>query len=145
MTVKPPLVEHRQAADAITTWPRRRQRRRRTRGTHVVKTLWPPQSGTIKLSRRYGPALLCVRYRHDEAGLRRYTTVELIVDEAPVTGTVVDRRLFAVKVGRLENELRAAVKACGAQWNNTEELWVMRGSVVKKLGLERRVRKRWPG
>lgn len=81
--VNTPLVEHRPTY-AITQ-PRRR-RGRRARGTHVVKTLWPPQAGTIKLSRRYGPALLCVRYRHDEAGLRRYTTVELIVDEAPVKG-----------------------------------------------------------
>lgn len=82
--MNPPLADHRQTS--VTTKPRRK-RRRHSRGTHVVKTLWPPQAGTIKLSRRYGPALLCVRYRHDETGLRRYTTIELIVDEAPVMGS----------------------------------------------------------
>ncbi|NRF67842.1 hypothetical protein HLB44_12685 [Aquincola sp. S2] len=98
------------------------QRRRKSRGTRVVKTLWPPQAGTIKLSRRYGAALLCVRYRHDATGLRRYTTVELIVDEAPVTGPGVDRRIFAVRIGRLENELQATARALGAKWDKDAEL-----------------------
>lgn len=52
------------------------------RNTRVTKTLWPQQPGTLKLLQRYGPALLCVRYRHDASHQRRYTTVEIVVDEA---------------------------------------------------------------
>lgn len=52
--------------------------------TRVTKTLWPGQPGTLKLRQRHGPALLCVRYRHDADNQRRYTTVEIIVDEAPL-------------------------------------------------------------
>jgi hypothetical protein len=46
----------------------------------VVKKLSPAQPGAIKLGRRYGDALLCVRYRHDNNNQYRYTTVELIVE-----------------------------------------------------------------
>ncbi|HKX41878.1 MAG TPA: hypothetical protein VJO99_12025, partial [Burkholderiaceae bacterium] len=55
-----------------------------SRTTHVVKRLSPTQAGALKLARRYGDALVCVRYRHDAAGRHRYTTVELIIDEAPI-------------------------------------------------------------
>jgi hypothetical protein len=43
--------------------------------------LKPGQRGTKHLSRQYGDRLVCVRYRYDEEIQKRYTTVELIVDE----------------------------------------------------------------
>ncbi|MDY6921765.1 MAG: hypothetical protein SV765_16320 [Pseudomonadota bacterium] len=52
----------------------------------VTKTLRPGDSGTKRLKQRYGDRLVCVRYRKDAGRQRRYTTVELIVDEAPVRG-----------------------------------------------------------
>ena len=52
--------------------------------THVVKRFSATQPGALKLARRFGDALVCVRYRHDPEGRYRYTTVELVVDEAPV-------------------------------------------------------------
>src|SRR4051812_41936053 len=48
--------------------------------TRIVKRLSASQAGAIKLARRYGDALVCVRYRHDLQGRLRYTTVELVVD-----------------------------------------------------------------
>ena len=54
----------------------------------VVKTLLPAQPGTLKLQRRYGDALLCVRYREDAGGTTRYTIVELVVDSAPRAKTL---------------------------------------------------------
>lgn len=50
----------------------------------VIKTLRPGDSGTKKLTRRYGERLVCVRYRKDQNSNRRYTTIELIVDEGPI-------------------------------------------------------------
>jgi hypothetical protein len=50
----------------------------------VIKTLRPGDSGTKKLTKRYGEKLICVRYRKDQATQRRFTTIELIVDEGPV-------------------------------------------------------------
>jgi len=49
----------------------------------VVKTLRPGDSGTKKLTERFGDRLVCVRYRKDGDKKRRYTTIELIVDEGP--------------------------------------------------------------
>ena len=44
-------------------------------------TLKPGQKGTKKLCEKYGPSLVCVRYRYDTAGKKRYKTVELIEEE----------------------------------------------------------------
>jgi len=46
--------------------------------------LKPGQRGTKNLVNQYGDRLICVRYRYDEKTGKRYTTVELIVAEAPV-------------------------------------------------------------
>jgi hypothetical protein len=46
--------------------------------------LKPGQRGTKNLVNQYGDRLICVRYRYDEKTKKRYTTVELIVAEAPV-------------------------------------------------------------
>ena len=50
----------------------------------VIKTLRPGDSGTKKLTEHYGDRLVCVRYRKDGKRQRRYTTIELIVDEGPI-------------------------------------------------------------
>ena len=49
---------------------------------HVTKSLEPGQPGAVRLTQKYDDELLCVGYRQDGLGLVRYTTVELIVDEA---------------------------------------------------------------
>lgn len=108
--------------------------------TRVVKTLWPPQPGTRRLQQRYGETLVCVRYRHDATGLRRYTTVEIVVDEAPVTGRHVDQRWFPVRIAFHEESLRANAKRHGARWDQATRLWHLKGAAVKKLKLEGRVR-----
>jgi len=43
--------------------------------------LKPGQKGTKALVKKYGDALLCVRYRYDEASRTRIKTVELIVEK----------------------------------------------------------------
>lgn len=47
----------------------------------VLKKFMPGQLGTKRWKDQYGEALLCVRYREDTDAQRRYTTVELVVDE----------------------------------------------------------------
>ncbi len=42
----------------------------------------PGQRGTKQLVEQYGDQLVCVRYRYDETCMRRYKTVELIIDES---------------------------------------------------------------
>ena len=102
--------------------------------TRVVKKLASSQPGALKLARRYGDDLVCVRYRLDFDGRRRYTTVEIVVDAAPVTS----RRKSVVVGVRIEPHdtvLQYKAKALGAIWDGKARLWRMSRSKASRLGL----------
>jgi hypothetical protein len=106
----------------------------------VVKKLNPGQPGSKKLTRRFGDALVCVRYRQDPTQAVRYTTVELIVDEAPVT----PRRprptpMVHVRVDIEETGLQRQVKAHGARWDPARRAWYMTRMIAQQLQLQNRV------
>jgi len=107
--------------------------------TRVVKRLGPHQSGAQRWARRYGDALVCVRYRVDADGQRRYTTVELLVDEAPTIASRRDAVVVGVRISHLESELRRGLIQVGAQWDSATNLWRMSRGQVKALGLTNRV------
>lgn len=113
---------------------------RSARKTRVTKTLWPPQPGTIKLAQQYGESLLCVRYRHDASGLRRITTVELVVGEAAVIGHRAHSRLYAVHIAQTDEGMRQQAQGRGASWDPQSRQWIMNGALVKALGLEHHAR-----
>ena len=46
------------------------------------QTLTPGQKGTKKFLERYGKQLICVSYRYDDQRRKRFTTVEIIVEES---------------------------------------------------------------
>jgi hypothetical protein len=48
------------------------------------RTLTPGQKGAKKILERYGEQLACVRYRYDEQRRKRFTTIEIIVEESPL-------------------------------------------------------------
>ncbi len=48
----------------------------------IKATMKPGQNGTKRYMENYGDRLLCVRYRYDKPKGRRYTTVELIEEDA---------------------------------------------------------------
>ena len=95
------------------------------------------QPGALKLARKYGDALVCVRYRLDADGLHRYTTVELIVDRVPVVKRV--DRIIGVRVRYEETTLQSAVRASGATWDKPAKLWRMPYRVALGLGLRDRI------
>ena len=110
--------------------------------TRVVKRLAPTQRGALKLARRYGDALVCVRYRRDADGQRRYTTIELIVDTAPIEqrpariDPAAANAIVSVRLPPHGNaELRARALAHGATWNSTTKRWLMTRRVAVQLGL----------
>jgi len=109
----------------------------------VVRTLRPTQAGAVKLARRYGPALVCVRYRHDAAGSTRYTTVELIVEQAPVQRRVTDRTMVGVKIVWGEAALSAKAKSMGARWDKPSQLWRMSMRTARLLDVTDRVQETW--
>jgi hypothetical protein len=105
----------------------------------VVKTLRPAQPGTLKLQRHYGEALLCVRYREDASGTTRYTTVELVVDTAPVQRRLTDRAIVGVRIAWGEASVGARAKAMGAKWDSSAKLWRMTFKLARHLELTDRI------
>lgn len=104
--------------------------------TEVVKRLKPGQAGTRSLHRRYGSALVCVRYRKDSAaGNTRFTTVELVVDHGP------PRRQPMIRVAINDSETSRQALALGAQWDATQKTWRMPRHAAIRLGLVRNGRK----
>lgn len=103
----------------------------------VSKKLSPTQPGALKLARKYGGDLVCVRYRLDADGSHRYTTVELIVDRVPVVKRA--DRIVGVRVRYEETSLQTAVKASGAKWDKPAKLWRLPYRVAVGLGLRERI------
>lgn len=102
----------------------------------------PGDRGTRSLVEKYGEALVAVRYRYDERSLKRYTTVELVVDEArwvPERCISDPDRLVGLRIGYEETELRARLRGVQARWDPAGKLWWLRLGVVVQLSLEERI------
>jgi hypothetical protein len=105
----------------------------------VIKKLSPGQPGSKKLLRRFGDALVCVRYRYDGAQAMRYTTVELVVDEAPTTPQRTRPPPMVHVLVRIdESALRRQIAAHGARWDPVRQAWHMSRKIAKQLRLQDR-------
>lgn len=78
-------------------------------GSRIIKKFAPRQAGARSWALRFGDDLPCVRYRVDAAGARRYTTVELVADAAPL--------------GLLSGGRRSSPREAGARWDTDVRLW----------------------
>jgi hypothetical protein len=103
----------------------------------VVKRLAVSSRGAIKLARQFGDDLVCVRHRVDPEGRFRYTTVELLVDRAPIQPRV--ETMVAVRIDGKDRALQRVVKAAGAKWDFTTRLWRMPKRVAGILRLTSRI------
>jgi hypothetical protein len=103
----------------------------------VSKTMQTHARGAIKLSRRFGETLVCVRYRISPDGRERMTTVELLIDRVAVQSKV--NPSVTVKIYPSEAKLRAQAKARGAWFNPDTRLWRMRQNDAQALGLSDRI------
>lgn len=108
----------------------------------VIKRFAPGARGAKGLTAQYGSELVCVRHRLDETGTVRLTTVELIVRRTPIRrrpGPTVD-----VSLRPYEKALQAKLKAAGAKWHKTEQVWSIRRTTAIGLGLKTRIVPRRP-
>ena len=118
----------------------------------TVKTLKPGQKGTKELMTRFGPSLLCVRYRYDEDRREHVKTVELVVRRrsrdgkldhgGKRAGGVAARRAprrVALRIGWRERDLQRRVKSAGGRWDPGRRVWMLRREAVERLGLTSRV------
>jgi hypothetical protein len=114
----------------------------------VIKTLNAGSPGTKRYQKQYGGNLVCVRYRKDEAGKRRLTTVEIIVDDTPLqpprrktskTAATRNSQRVLLRIGYEEEELRERIKQAGGWWLPRERLWRLPFQAVEALKLQSRV------
>jgi hypothetical protein len=105
----------------------------------VTKKLAPEQPGAKKLAQRFGSQLLCVRYRQDAEAGRRYTTVELVVDEGPMP---IDKRtppFVFLRIAYDDLALRQAIRKHGGTWDKHLRVWRMHQDAVLALQLQHQV------
>jgi len=102
--------------------------------------LKPGQRGTKHLLQKHGDRLVCVRYRYDEKTKKRYTTVELIVDEVPWQPPLINPdAVIRIKIDFDEKELRNKIKNAGGRWSNSTKTWKMQYKTACTFGLKSRI------
>lgn len=114
----------------------------------VVKSMRPGEKGTQRLLREWGERLVMVRYREDEAKTRRFTTIEIVVDDRKRPEPQINQRaelaqrnkqLVGLKVHYAESETQQRLKQAKAVWHRGLKLWLCRYDVAVALGLHDRI------
>jgi len=97
-------------------------------------TLKPGQDGTKSLVKKYGDALVCVRFRYDELTRQRVKTVELIVERSdwePTSKHFSHETVVPLRIAASNMAIRSKAKAAGARWNPEKRLWyICYGQIV---------------
>jgi hypothetical protein len=87
-------------------------------------TLRPGDPGTKRRQEEFGDRLVAVRYRYDEEKSRRYTTVEIIVDDRAWTP---------------ETHVNDPDRLVGGRWDAAAKVWWLPLHAAVQLGLEDRI------
>ena len=107
--------------------------------------LKPGQKGTKALLEKYGDALVCVRYRYDEASRTRIKTVELIVDKKELTPSrkqqqkIEDETVVPVRIEYGEKQLGKMARSAGGKWEPKVKLWYIPYGKIKGTELEKHI------
>jgi len=103
--------------------------------------LKPGQKGTKALVETYGDALVCVRYRYDEASRTRIKTVELIVEKKDLPPSrqkaIQDDTLVPLRIAYGEAALGKMAKKMGGKWDPDVKLWHIPYGKIKGTDLEK--------
>lgn len=105
--------------------------------TSVVKTIAPGQPGTLRWKQRHGESLVCVRYRESADGSKRYTTIELVVEER-IARRPEHLQSVAVKIRFDDAATRQKISAAGGVWNAEHKVWILPRTKAKALNLRYR-------
>ncbi len=98
--------------------------------------------GTKRLVEQYGDKLVCVRYRHDYERQRRIKTIELIIDESPLSNNLSKipmNKIMQLRVKYGEVDIGRLIKSAGGRWNRKQGIWELPYGKVIALGLENRI------
>ena len=104
--------------------------------------LKPGQRGTKSLAKKYGDALLCVRFRYDAALKQRLKTIELVVEKSewtppqPRYGT---ETLVPLRIKAEDMQARSQAKEAGGRWNPEKQLWFAKYGKIAGTPLEKHI------
>jgi hypothetical protein len=104
--------------------------------------LKPGQNGTKALVKKYGDALVCVRYRYDEASHTRIKTVELIEEKKVIPikpQTSESDALVPVQIAYGDPELGKMARTLGGRWDPDVKLWYIPSRKIKGTELEKHI------
>jgi hypothetical protein len=82
--------------------------------------------------------LVCARYRYDEQRRKRFTTIEIIVEESGWSPPEKPE-IVGLRVEFRETELQRRVKQAGGKWNSTMRVWEIHCDQALALGLKKRI------
>jgi hypothetical protein len=104
--------------------------------------MMPGAPGTKRLLEKYGERLVCVRYRVDPGSMKKFKTVELIIEETPwikKKGMIPANKIMNIHIQAQELYLRNLVKSAGGHWNPQKQVWRLSYGMIKNIGLESRI------
>ena len=105
-------------------------------------TLKPGQHGTKSLVKKYGDALVCVRFRYDPETGQRLKTVELVVERSdwtPPPPRFTNETLVPLRIKPTDMATRNKVKAAGGRWNAEKKLWFVGYGQIVGTALEKHI------
>lgn len=115
----------------------------------VIKKIKPGAAGSKRYLFEYEESLVCVRYRYDPDRNERLTTVEIIVDRAPVKQKNPEPTppppapIALIRLDWTDPYPRKKILEAGGSWIMTLKLWKLGYDQVVALGLEDRVVDIW--
>ncbi len=98
------------------------------------------QPGTKSLVKRYGEALLCVRFKYDARTRQRIKTIELVVERkawTPPKPTYTSDTLVPLRIEPYDMPMRQRAKAAGGRWNPEKRRWFVKFGKIAGTPLEK--------
>ena len=114
----------------------------------VVKKILPGADGSKRFVKLYADKLVCVRYRVDSENNKRYTTIELIVDEANIPTPPSDElrrimphplQIVSVRLKFHDTHMFDQIINNGGKWNKDKQVWNIEYRIVQKLFITDRI------
>ena len=104
--------------------------------------LKPGQRGTKSLTKKYGDALLCVRFRYDATLKQRLKTIELVVEKSewtPPPPRYTADTLVPLRIEASDMRTRSQSKTAGGRWNPEKQLWFAKYGKIVGTPLEKHI------
>ncbi len=100
------------------------------------------QPGTKTLVKKYGDALLCVRFKYDARLRQRIKTVELVVERkawSPPEPKYEADDLVPLRIEAADMPMRQQAKAAGGRWNPEKRRWFVKFGKIAGTPLEKHI------